>query len=149
MFKGEKSKVDNDSPDRLNRLVSGVLLKGDLTTESNLRVDGQIDGSISCKGKFVLGVSGQLNGNLFANEAEIEGLIVGDVKVDGLLTLRKSAIIKGALDVGRLVIEDGAQLVGNVSSGDLPKSKTIQPKTNTAQELKPQDTRMPEADVVY
>jgi cytoskeletal protein CcmA (bactofilin family) len=148
MFKGDKAKVDIDSPDRLNRLVSGTHLKGDLITESNLRVDGQIDGTVSCKGKFVLGNTGVLNGNLIANEAEVEGTIEGDVKTDGLLTLRKTAIIKGALDVGRIVIEDGAQLLGTISSGDLPKVKSIHHK-NTQPTSTNEDIRLPEADVVY
>ena len=121
MFKGEKNKGVIDSPERLNRLVSGTKLKGDLVTESNLRVDGVINGSVSCQGKFVLGEKGKLEGNLVALEAEIEGLIDGDITVDGLLLLRKSANIHGAVQTGRLVIEDGAKINGNITSGDLPK----------------------------
>jgi cytoskeletal protein CcmA (bactofilin family) len=41
MFKGDKNKANNDSPERLNRLVSGTQLEGELRTESNLRVDGK------------------------------------------------------------------------------------------------------------
>jgi len=147
MFKGEKNKGVVDSPERLNRLVSGTKLKGDLTTESNLRADGLIQGSISCQGKFVLGEQGKLEGNLVALEAEIEGTIDGDLTVDGLLMLRKSANILGSVQTGRLVIEDGAQINGNITTGDLPKiapkplSKVID-KTATAPIEK-------EADVVY
>lgn len=121
MFKGEKNKGVVDSPERLNRLVSGTKLKGDLVTESNLRVDGVVNGSVSCQGKFVLGEKGKLEGNLVALEAEIEGVIEGDLTVDGLLLLRKSANIHGAVQTGRLVIEDGAQINGNITTGDLPK----------------------------
>ena len=121
MFKGEKNKGVVDSPERLNRLVSGTKLKGDLSTESNLRADGIIQGSVSCKGKFVLGEQGKLEGNLVALQAEIEGNIEADLTIDGLLILRKSANIRGAVQSGRLVIEDGAQLNGNIATGDLPK----------------------------
>lgn len=121
MFKGEKNKGIVDSPERLNRLVSGTKLKGDLVTESNLRVDGTISGSVSCQGKFVLGEHGKLEGNLVALEAEIEGAIEGDLTIDGLLLLRKSANILGAVQTGRLVIEDGAQINGNITTGDFPK----------------------------
>lgn len=145
MFKGEKSKGVVDSPERLNRLVSGTKLKGDLITESNLRVDGTIIGSVSCQGKFVLGELGKLEGNLVSLEAEIEGTIQGDLLVDGLLLLRKSANILGAVQTGRLVIEDGAQINGNISTGDLPKSvskpvekpeeKAVAPKTEKEQDM--------------
>jgi cytoskeletal protein CcmA (bactofilin family) len=147
MFKGEKNKGIVDSPERLNRLVSGTKLKGDLATESNLRVDGVILGSVSCQGKFVLGEQGKLEGNLVALEAEIEGTIEGDLTIDGLLMLRKSANILGAVQTGRLVIEDGAQINGNITTGDLPKvtsKSTAKPVEKTVA-----STVEKEPDVVY
>ncbi len=122
MFKGDKKKLATDSPERLNRLVEGTKVNGDLTTESNLRVDGDVIGTIQCKGKFVLGQAGTLKGDLTALEAEIEGHIEGDIKIDDVLILRKTAIIQGKISSVRLVIEDGAQLGGAVQTGSLPKS---------------------------
>lgn len=123
MFKGEKNKSNNDSPERLNRLVSGTELEGDLKTESNLRVDGRIIGNTQCNGKFVLGEKGIVKGNLTATTAELEGTIDGDIAVEDLLILRKTAIIKGAVTTGRLIIEDGAQIGGSIQTGDIPVSK--------------------------
>jgi cytoskeletal protein CcmA (bactofilin family) len=122
MFKGEKKgRTAMDSPERLNRLVEGTSVEGNLSTESNLRVDGSIDGNIQCKGKFVLGQTGKLKGNLTALESEVEGTIIGDLAIDDLLVLRKTAIIQGKITTGRLVIEDGAQLGGSIETADLPK----------------------------
>lgn len=147
MFKGEKNKGVVDSPERLNRLVSGTKLKGDLATESNLRLDGLITGSVSCQGKFVLGEQGKLEGNLVALEAEIEGTIEGDLTVDGLLMLRKSANILGSVQTGRLVIEDGAQINGNITTGDLPK---VAPKPISKPVEKTESVKVEkEPDVVY
>jgi cytoskeletal protein CcmA (bactofilin family) len=123
MFKGEKNKSNNDSPERLNRLVSGTELEGDLKTESNLRVDGKINGNTQCNGKFVLGEKGIVKGNLNATTAELEGTIDGDIAVEDLLILRKTAIIKGGVTTGRLIIEDGAQIGGSIQTGDIPMSK--------------------------
>jgi cytoskeletal protein CcmA (bactofilin family) len=120
MFKGEKNKPNNDSPERLNRLVSGTQLEGGLKTESNLRVDGRIIGNTQCNGKFVLGEKGIVNGNLNATTAELEGTIDGDIVVEDLLILRKTAIIKGGITTGRLIIEDGAKIGGSVQTGDIP-----------------------------
>lgn len=114
----KKNKGVKDSPERLNRLVSGVKLTGDLTTESSLRLEGSVEGNISCKGKFVLGSTGKLIGNLRADEAEIEGIVEGDVSVTSLLTLKKTAIIKGTIETKRIVIEDGAQIGGNIAAGE-------------------------------
>jgi len=120
MFKGEKNKPNNDSPERLNRLVSGTELEGDLKTQSNLRVDGRILGNTQCNGKFVLGEKGIVNGDLNATTAELEGTVDGDIAVEDLLILRKTAIIKGGVTTGRLIIEDGAQIGGSIQTGDIP-----------------------------
>lgn len=131
MFKGEKNKPANDSPERLNRLVAGTKLVGDLTTESNLRVDGEISGNTTCNSKFVLGEKGIINGDLVANAAELEGTVEGDIEVSDLLILRKTAIIKGSLNTGRLIIEDGAQIGGSIQTGDLPVKSKQQPADNS------------------
>lgn len=145
MFKGEKSKANLDSPERLNRLVTGTKLEGNLTTESSLRVDGLINGDVQCSGKIVLGTEGVIVGNLVSTQAEIEGNVEGDLKVEDLLILQKTAIVKGAIQTGRLIIEDGAQIGGNVSTGDLPQV------SNTSKKSKNKDaTNAPEeSDVVY
>ncbi|MDX1653001.1 MAG: polymer-forming cytoskeletal protein [Brumimicrobium sp.] len=123
MFKGEKAKSMIDSPERLNRLVSGTKLKGDLITESNLRIDGEIIGSIRCKGKFVLGEKGLVKGDLNTGSSEIEGAVEGDIIVEDLLILRKTAVIQGNVVTSRLVIEDGAQIGGSIQTGDVKNMK--------------------------
>lgn len=148
MFKGEKNKANVDSPERLNRLVSGTKLTGDLITESSLRVDGRIEGNITCNGKIVLGTEGTVVGDVVTTQAEIEGNIEGDLKVEDLLILQKTAVVKGAIQTGRLVIEDGAQIGGNVQTGDLPN---IPKAASSANKKNGKATPEPEqsSDVVY
>jgi cytoskeletal protein CcmA (bactofilin family) len=119
MFKGDKDKNNFDQPEKLNRLVVGTKLVGDLSTESSLRVDGSIHGNINCSGKIVIGKEGNIIGDVISVQAEIEGTVEGDLKVEDILILQKTAIVKGAMSVGRLVIEDGAQIGGNVQTGDI------------------------------
>lgn len=149
MFKGEKSKTMNDSPERLNRLVTGTELVGDLTTESNLRVDGKIDGNTQCNGKFVLGEKGIVNGDLNATTAELEGTVEGDIVIEDLLILRKTAIIKGSVSTGRLIIEDGAQIGGSIQTGDVPlKNLQNNPKSEKKTESKKTEKQV-DSDIVY
>jgi cytoskeletal protein CcmA (bactofilin family) len=124
MFKGEKNKVKAESPDRLNRLVSGTTLTGDLTTNSSLRIDGQINGNVTCYGKLVLGQEGVIAGDINATEVELDGTVEGNVNAEVLLIIHQTGIVKGNLITGRLVIEDGAQIVGSIQTGDLPISKS-------------------------
>ena len=132
---GRKEKNRNfDTPDKLNRLVDGVNLKGDISLESSFRLDGKIVGNIDCQGKFVLGETGLINGDLECLEAEIEGKIEGDLKVSDLLVLRSTAIIVGVISTARIVIEDGAQIGGQIKTTNL---KTESKKSES------------EADIVY
>lgn len=147
MFKGEKNKANNvDSPERLNRLVSGTTLEGNLSTDSSLRVDGTINGDVNCNGKIVLGVEGVIVGNVVSTQAEIEGNVEGDIKVEDLLILQKTAIVKGTIQTGRLVIEDGAQMGGNVNTGDLPK---VANDSKSAKKNSKPSSAPEESDVVY
>jgi cytoskeletal protein CcmA (bactofilin family) len=122
MFKGEKGKSKPESPDRLNRLVAGTKLTGDLTANSSLRVDGEIVGNIECKGKFVLGQDGVVVGNINAAEVEIDGKVEGQINAEVLLILHQTGVVHGDIQTGRIVIEDGAQIEGNIQTGDAGKN---------------------------
>lgn len=127
MLKDRKIKSPIDAPEKLNRLVSGTSIKGDIQTESNFRLDGKITGNVHCDGKFVLGEKGVLIGNLKAIEAEIEGEIQGDLSIENLLVLKVSAKILGTIQTSRIVIEDGAQIGGAI---DTQKSKNTKLASN-------------------
>lgn len=138
------SKNNTDSPEKLNKLVEGVRVNGDLELSSSFRLDGEITGNIKCDAKFVLGETGKLTGNLSCMEAEIEGVIEGDLRVENLLILRKTANIQGTIESVRLVIEDGAQVGGTVSSGTMPSNKNYDIKTK-----KENQKTAPAENVVY
>jgi cytoskeletal protein CcmA (bactofilin family) len=107
----EKSHVD--SPERLNRLVDGTKIVGDIFSESNLRIDGEVQGNISTKGKVVIGENGVVNGNLTCQEADIEGKIGGKLSIEGLLILRETANVAGDIQTARLHMEEGALFLGS------------------------------------
>lgn len=149
MLKGDKkNRGVVDSPERLNRLVNGTNLTGDISTESSLRIDGSVNGTINCSAKFVLGTTGVLTGDLLANEAEIEGSIEGDVNVEDLIVLRKTAVIKGTVTTGRLVIEDGAQFGGTITTGDVKTPKSNHSK-NAHKTNETHKKKQEPSDVVY
>lgn len=142
MFKGGKEKSNPESPDRLNRIVSGTQLTGDLIANSSLRVDGEIVGNIHCEGKLVLGEEGHIRGDIKANEVELNGTVEGQITVEALLVLHQTAIVKGDAVTGRVVIEDGAQIEGNMKTGEASKrSKKVKKK---AKNKAPQEEKVTE-----
>lgn len=95
-----------------NALAAGTIIKGNIITETDFRLDGSVEGDIQCKGKIVVGPKGSVTGNIIAENAEILGQITGNVQVTKKLVLKATAIIKGDISSQQLEIEPNAQLNG-------------------------------------
>lgn len=115
-----------EGPDRLNVIVEGSKIIGDIITESNIRIDGEVKGNVISSAKVVIGQSGILNGDLTCMDADLEGQVFGNTKIDGLLSLRDTARIKGNITTSRFHVEEGAVFSGSCSmsnaSGSMPSA---------------------------
>jgi cytoskeletal protein CcmA (bactofilin family) len=127
MFKGASNKTENvNSPDKLNRLVEGTVVKGDIKTDSNFRLDGELTGTINTLGKLVIGPTGKIQGEIICGNADIEGEVVGNIKVDGVLLLKSTAKFRGNIIAQKLGIENGAEFNGNCHMGNgQPKFENV------------------------
>lgn len=134
MFKGgNNGKVDTtSSPDRLNRIVEGTNITGDVKSESNFRLDGSLVGTIDTAGKLVIGPTGKIEGEITCSNADIEGEIQGNIKVDGVLTLKSTAKVTGNIVTGKIEVHLGAQFNGNCQLGKGSVSTNIPVKETVA-----------------
>ena len=131
----KKSGAMGESPDRLNVIVEGSKIVGDFIAESNVRIDGEIQGNVSSSSKIVIGPTGFIKGNLVCADADVEGRIEGILKVENLLSLRSKARVSGEITTGKIQIEEGAEFSGECKMSNFaPKSKTSTSKENTLQE---------------
>ena len=112
---------DINAPARLNRIVDGTVIEGTFNSQSNIRVDGTVTGTINTKGRLVVGPKGRIEGDVICNNAEVEGVIEGKIKVNELLALRATAKILGDIHTGKLAIEPGATFTGTCSMGGVVK----------------------------
>ena len=101
----------SDSTD-FNKILSGTEFIGDIVADSNVLIEGDIIGNVSCSGKVILSSSGKLKGNLVCVNAEIDGTIHGELTVENLLVMRSTARIKGDIQSTKLTIEEGAYFEG-------------------------------------
>lgn len=109
---GMKQKEDNSIGGLHNTLAAGTLVKGNITTETDFRLDGQVEGDVSCDGKIVLGPKGRVTGNIISQNAEILGEVDGSVRVGEKLVLKSTGNINGDVFVKSLEIEPGARFNG-------------------------------------
>jgi cytoskeletal protein CcmA (bactofilin family) len=111
----------NQSPERLNRIVEGTIIEGDIKSDSNIRIDGYVKGTITVKGRLVLGPTGKIDGNVFCKNADLEGKLNGIIEVDELLSLKTTAKLQGEISTNKLSIEPGAIFSGNCKMGAVLK----------------------------
>jgi cytoskeletal protein CcmA (bactofilin family) len=96
----------------LSFLGSDVTITGNIGGDGNLHIDGRVDGDVQC-GQLIIGQSGQVNGNVTADQAKIAGSINGTVSAQ-TLTIEASARITGDLSYDSVSVETGAQVEGRV-----------------------------------
>ena len=137
MFKGSSSKAEAvNSPDKLNRLVEGTSVKGDVKTDSNFRLDGELIGTLNTLGKLVVGPQGRIEGDIICGNADIEGEVIGNIRVDGTLLLKATANVKGNIITQKLGIETGATFNGNCQMGkDIGTQNSVQLNQPSENEL--------------
>jgi cytoskeletal protein CcmA (bactofilin family) len=101
-------------------ISAGTTVKGDITSNSDLRIDGTIVGNISSSSKIVIGASGVVEGDLEGNQADIVGKVAGSIRVKDLIQLRGECNVSGNIYAGKLQIEPTAIFNGQCHMGSAP-----------------------------
>ena len=96
---------------------AGTTLKGDISSSSDLRIDGTIIGNINSSAKVVIGANGVVEGDISGNQADIIGKVTGNIKSKDLLQLRGDCTVTGNLYAGKLQIEPSATFNGQCHMG--------------------------------
>jgi len=102
----------------LNLIGTGTVIRGDIETAGDIRVDGTLIGRLTAKAKIVLGESAIIEGDMFCQNADISGAVLGNIIVDELLTLKGTGRMHGDVITKKLVIEAGADFTGNCKMGE-------------------------------
>ncbi len=103
-----------------NSLTAGSKIVGNITADSDYRIDGLIEGELNCTGKVVIGEAGRVKGNVTCQNAEIMGLMDGKIICHQQLSLRASGKIQGDVKTKTLIVEPGAMFNGTCSMGAAP-----------------------------
>ena len=110
-----------NSPEKLNRIVEGTSIEGEIISEGNIRIDGKVKGTVSTKGRLVIGPKGNIEGDIICSNADIEGNLIGTIKVNEWLTVKSTAKLQGDIVTSKLAIEPGAVFGGTCSMGGIVK----------------------------
>lgn len=89
-------------------LVEGATIAGDMSSKTDIRIDGVLEGNLKCEAKVVIGKNGKVLGNISCASILVEGKIDGNVEAKDKMHLLASSVILGGLSTNKLIIEDGA-----------------------------------------
>ncbi len=104
---------------------ANTVIRGEITSGTDLRIDGTVEGNIQSDAKIVFGPSAQIKGNIKCKNADVACSIEGNIYCDELLTLKTSARVKGDIFTQKLVVENGAIFMGKCEMGKV-SSKNFQ-----------------------
>ena len=99
---------NNEINGHYSRIESSTKVKGEILSDGDFRIDGNLEGSIKTKGKVVVGKEGTIKGAVSCSNADVEGKINGNLFVSQTLNLRSTSVIDGDVVIGKLIVESGA-----------------------------------------
>ena len=101
-------------------IAQGTTIKGNLKVESNIRIEGIIEGTVTCSGRLVLSKTGKIKGDILCKNIISEGIVYGDIVAKDKIHLLSSAVITGNIKYNCLQIDLGATLNGQAICASSP-----------------------------
>ena len=133
MFRNDKAPepmskpVEPVSPGKINSIMEGTSIEGEVRSDSNIRIDGKVKGTINVRGRLIVGTSGVVEGDVTCQSSDIEGTVNGKITCQDLLSLKATAKLNGDIHTKKLSIEPGAVFAGNCNMGGGMDPKTPEP----------------------
>lgn len=93
-------------------IASGVSIKGTMSFQKLIRIDGTFEGELLSSGKLIVGPTGSVKANINLDEAFISGKVTGDITVKSRLVLRGRAEVRGDITAPLLSVDEGVSIVG-------------------------------------
>ena len=115
----------NSIPPSETVIGADAAFKGELSFEGSLRVDGKFEGKLNTKGNLTLSKGAALAGEVHVGGAILDGAFKGNLSASEKVELNATASVQGDIRAPRLVVAEGATLIGNVAiSPDVLKGGT-------------------------
>ena len=102
-----------DAPRTETLIGSDVSIKGEMSFDGSMRIEGKIEGKIASKGRVSFGQGAAIVAEVAVGQAKIEGTFKGNITAAERIELASTAHVLGDVRSTKLVISEGATFVGN------------------------------------
>ena len=96
----------------VSRISTGTVVKGEISSSNDIRIDGTFEGKIKSKGRVVVGAKALIKGDIICANVDFWGTMEGNFYVKDTLSLKSSSKVKGDLHIKRLQVELDAKFDG-------------------------------------
>lgn len=121
-----------------------VEITGNVKCESNIQINGKLNGDLNCGGQVMIGNASAIKGNMIIETVSIMGQVNGNITAKDKIDLKSTARLHGDIRAKRLTVEDGVTFVGKVEvnpagTGATP-TKIEEDKGTTVDNSQPEDS---------
>ena len=97
------------------RLGSSLHVKGEITGNEDLLIDGTVEGLVQLEDrKLTVGASAKVTADVIAREVVVYGNVKGNLRARDRIEIKKDGSVVGDLTTARISIEDGAYFKGSI-----------------------------------
>ncbi|MGJ7033651.1 bactofilin family protein [Niabella hirudinis] len=111
----KKTNIDHVT---INTVIDeGMLIKGNISGEGAIRIDGKVEGNIDLKDGIILGEKSEIKGSLKSNIIVVHGKLYGNISCR-FLYIKSTGLIDGDIEVGAFEVELGGKYNGTLKMFD-------------------------------
>jgi len=110
-------------------ITETTVVKGNISTKSAIRIEGQIVGNVSSENDVLVNMFGKVEGEVVCNDLTIAGSVRGNIYAKGLLTVHENAELVGDSTATSIHVEPGANYQG--------KFEILHPEKQNNKNVKP------------
>ncbi|MEX0934452.1 MAG: polymer-forming cytoskeletal protein [Candidatus Saccharimonadales bacterium] len=119
----DNNNTSNAKVDPLSTAIaSGAVFSGDLISENDIWVYGEVKGNVSSGENVYIKPGGVIRGDIKSTTANISGEVIGNIDCQDKVVCKEGARINGNIKSQDILVEKGASISGNVDIMGVDKS---------------------------
>jgi cytoskeletal protein CcmA (bactofilin family) len=112
---------------------------GTFASSRDLRVDGDLRGTVECEGTLFVTESGRVSATIVTEHLDVAGEVSGEIRCRGRLQILATGRVRATVATGSLVIQEGAVFEGQLDMAGIERTplRSIRGKGGGATTVEP------------
>lgn len=109
-----------------------IFIKGDLSGEEDLRIDGRLEGKVTLrKHNITVGSGGRVSADLYGRRIRVEGTVEGNLFGEEEVVICESGKVEGNITAPQVSLEKGSNFKGSIDMGSPAGTRQEPPAVST------------------